>query len=117
MSYEFERIIIESMRDEGRVKIQIPQREGLLLYFHSQMLYTGRADVMYCNNFLIEATQLITNLIFLYEEGYFDCAFYSIRQASEMLNSMLYISIDDSTILKRWSVKDRFPMKQKSNLN
>ena len=114
------------MRDEGRVKIQIPQREGLLLYFHSQMLYTGRADVMYCNNFpssqrkinfLIEATQLITNLIFLYEEGYFDCAFYSIRQASEMLNSMLYISIDDSTILKRWSVKDRFPMKQKSNLN
>jgi hypothetical protein len=113
MSYEineFERMIIDSMRDEGRVKIQIPQREELLLYLHSQMLYTGRVDVMYCNDFLNEATQLLTNSIFLYEEGYFDCAFYSIRQASEVLNSMLYISFEDATILKSWSTKDRFPM-------
>lgn len=52
------------------------------------MLITGRVDIMYCNAFLTEATQLLINSIFLYEDGYFDCAFYSVRQASEQNLSM-----------------------------
>lgn len=101
------------MRNEAKIKIQIPEREQFLLFLHSQMLYTGRVDIMYCNSFLSEAIQLLINSIFLYEEGYFDCAFYSVRQASEVLNSMLYLSVEDKTTLKKWSAKEYFPMNNK----
>lgn len=33
---------------------------------------------------------------FLYEDGCFDCAFYFVRQASEVFDSMLYLSNKDS---------------------
>ena len=52
--------------------------------------------------FFAEATQLLINSIFLYEEGYFDCAFYSVRQASEVFNAMLYLS-EDKDEWKKWA--------------
>ena len=106
----YEKMIIENMKDECKNKCELPEREGLLSYLHGMMLITGRMDIMYCNAFLTEATQLLINSIFLYEDGYFDCAFYSVRQASEVFNAMLFLSNEDSSELEKWNAKERFPM-------
>ena len=45
----------------------------------------------------------------MYEDGYFDCAFYSLRQSVEIMNSMLLLS-DDEDRLKEWKAKAWFPM-------
>ena len=110
---DLEEMIIENMKDECKKKCKLPERKELLSYLHNMMLITGRLDIMYCNAFLTEATQLLINSIFLYEDGYFDCAFYSIRQASEVFNSMLYLSNEDSSELEKWNAKERFPMDSK----
>ena len=110
---DLEEMIIENMKDECKKKCKLPERKELLSYLHNMMLITGRLDIMYCNAFLTEATQLLINSIFLYEDGYFDCAFYSIRQASEVFNSMLYLSNEDSGELEKWNAKERFPMDSK----
>lgn len=84
------------MKDNCKKKCELPERKELLSYLHSMLLITGRLDIMYCNAFLTEANQLLMNAIFLYEDGCFDCAFYSVRQASEVFDSMLYLSNKDS---------------------
>ncbi len=108
-----EEMIIENMKDECKKKCELPERKELLSYLHNMMLITGRLDIMYCNAFLTEATQLLINSIFLYEDGYFDCAFYSVRQASEVFDSMLYLSNKDNSELEKWKAKERFPMDSK----
>ncbi|MEA5015093.1 MAG: hypothetical protein VB099_11080 [Candidatus Limiplasma sp.] len=110
---DFNKIITESMRNENKLTTKIPERNELLLFLHGLMLLTGRVDIMYCNAFLDEAVQLLSNSIFLYEEGLFDCAFYSVRQAGEVVNSMLYLSENDRGTLEKWSAKDRFPTDSK----
>lgn len=107
---EFKQQMLENMRNENLIKCEVPEREELLEYLRTMMLVTGRADIMYCNSFLNEAVQLLINSIFLYEQGYFDCAFYSVRQASEVFDAMLYLSNLDETELKKWNVKEKFPM-------
>ncbi|WP_315121290.1 hypothetical protein [uncultured Clostridium sp.] len=74
---------------------------------------TGQIDIMFCNSFISEAIQLLINSIFLYEDGNFDCAFYSIRQASEVANNMLYLSNTGKLELGRWNNKGYFPMNAK----
>lgn len=110
---DFNKIIIDSMHKENKSTVRIPERDELLLYLHGLVLLTGRADIIYCNAFLDEAVQLLTNSVFLYEEGLFDCAFYSVRQAGEVVNSMLYLSKNDQETLKKWSAKEHFPMNNK----
>ncbi len=106
---KLEQMIIDSMRGDSKSKVQVPEREQLLLYLHGLMLFTGRTDIMFCNDFLNEAIQLLINSIFLYEDGYYDCAFYSIRQTSEVLDSMLYLSNKEQKTMKSWSAKEKFP--------
>lgn len=103
-------IIIENIKNEYKRECELPERRELLLYLHNMMLLTGRLDIMHCNAFLTEATRLLINSIFLYEDGYFDCAFYSVRQASEVFDSMLYLSNKDNGELQKWIAKERFPM-------
>ncbi len=107
---DLEEIIIENIKNECKKKCELPERRELLLYLHNMMLITGRLDIMYCNAFLMEATRLLINSIFLYEDGYFDCAFYSVRQASEVFDSMLYLSNKDNSELQKWITIERFPM-------
>lgn len=110
---DLEEIIIKNMKDKGKKKCELSERKELLSYLHGMMLITGRVDIMYCNAFLTEATQLLINSIFLYEDGYFDSAFYSVRQASEVFNSMLFLSNKNSEELEKWNAKERFPMDSK----
>lgn len=108
----FEEEIINSMKQELKNSVELPKYEKILLFLHSLFLVTGRVDIMFCNSFLNEATQLLKNSIFLYTDGLFDCAFYSVRQASEVINSMLYLAQNPSK-RKEWASKERFPMDSK----
>ncbi|MCH4013362.1 MAG: hypothetical protein LKE64_03370 [Solobacterium sp.] len=43
------------------------------------------------NEYIFESVQLIYNAIILYQEGYFDCAYYSLRESIEVSTTMIYI--------------------------
>lgn len=71
----------------------LPQHDELLdTLHHLDVMTIGRNDRIFCNSFIKEAIRLLINAVFLYEDGYFDCAFYSVRQAAETCNNMLYIA-------------------------
>lgn len=86
------------------------ESQKLLEYLDDLVLLTGRLEVFFVNDFLREAIQLLKNSISLYRNGYFDCSFYSIRQANELFNIMLYLANNDRNELKKWIGKERFPM-------
>jgi hypothetical protein len=76
--------------------------------------WTGRLDALYSNTFFREAVQLVINAITLFEKGYFDCAFYSLRQSLELSTTIVYFVDDSETNSKekilKWQNQDRFPM-------
>lgn len=53
------------------------------------------------NTFFEEACQLLANSINLYQQGYFDAAFYSLRQAIELSIGTLYLNAHPDD-LERW---------------
>ena len=101
---DFDKQIIEAMEQEYRNPKSFPECEKLLLFLHSLFIITGQLDEMFCNAFVEEAIQLLKNAIFLYRDGLFDCAFYSVREASEVINSMLYLT-QDVSMKKEWESK------------
>lgn len=78
---------------------------------------TARVDVLFANRFILEACQLLYNSIQQFELGYFDSAYYSIRQAIEISTTMVYLSdIDDelkARKLSAWTSSSWFPMQKK----
>lgn len=62
---------------------------------------TGRLDALSSNQFFSEAGQMLINAIMLFEQGYFDCAFYSMRQSLELSITTLFITANDEGI-KSW---------------
>lgn len=78
---------------------------------------TGRADAFIANHFIYEAKYLIINAIRLYELGYFDCAYYSLREAIEMSTTMVYLvdipENEKKEKLNAWKNLERFPMRNK----
>lgn len=72
--------------------IEIKNKEKYY-YDLDNILYanSGRIDALDSNLFFIEAGKLISNAIFLFEKGYFDCAFYSLRQSLELSVTTLYL--------------------------
>jgi hypothetical protein len=111
MSFDF----TEHKETENIVPIRL---EGKKQYYLDLMniehSWTGRIDAMFSNEFFREAVQLIINAITLFEKGYFDCGFYSLRQALEISTTIVYF-VDDSETnrkqeVKKWRNQDRFPM-------
>ncbi len=76
---------------------------------------TGRVDAQVANTFIYEAKYLTINSIKLFELGYFDCAYYSLREAVEMSTTMIYlvdIPISErNNKLNEWKNVKRFPMR------
>lgn len=75
--------------------------------------WTSRVDVMFSNIFFNEAIQLIINSMQLFERGYFDAAFYSLRQSLEISTIIVYF-VDDSELnrkesLRKWKNQEKFP--------
>ncbi|MGL4955501.1 MAG: hypothetical protein ACRC4Y_08515 [Cetobacterium sp.] len=53
--------------------------------------WTGRVDALFTNTFIQESVHLLVNSISLFESGYFDCAYYSLRQSLEVSTTMNYL--------------------------
>jgi len=63
---------------------------------------TGRVDAMSSNIFFRESGQLLHNAIFLFEKGFFDCAFYSLRQSVEISITTLFLTSNKGKA-KEWN--------------
>ena len=110
----FQEKIRFDMKLSKQMQAELPQHNELLDTLHNlEAMTIGRSDRIFCNSFISEAIRLLTNAIFLYEDGYFDCAFYSVRQAAETCNNMLYIANKGTSALKQWDEKNYFPMNRK----
>jgi len=108
---EFEAILLE--QDHQLLnKAPLAEHDSLLKAIRSLMPTTGILQNMFCNGFMMESVELIKHALFLYEDGYFDCAFYSLRSSVEVMNSMLLLS-DDEAQLEKWKAKAWFPMDKK----
>ncbi len=105
---EFEKMLLEQDHQLLK-KVVLPEHESLLQAIRALFPETGIMQNLFCNGFMMESVELIKHALFLYEDGYFDCAFYSLRQSVELMNSMLLLS-DDEDQLKKWSAKARFPV-------
>lgn len=53
---------------------------------------TGLIEDVGVNRFFDEASQMIANSVFLFQEGFFDAAFYSLRQSIEISIGTLYLT-------------------------
>ena len=109
----FEKKIIESIENEFENNILLPDYESIMLYLYYIVVYTGQCNIMFCNSFIQEAIQLLKNSLILYKKGFFDCAFYSIRQSSEVMDSMLYLAKSPSEKVYDWKSKSYFPVDSK----
>lgn len=105
---EFEAILLEQDHQLLK-KAPLTEHDSLLLAIRSLMPTTGVLQNMFCNGFMMESVELLKHALYLYENGYFDCAFYSLRSSVEVMNSMLLLS-DNEEQLEKWKTKARFPM-------
>lgn len=74
---------------------------------------TGIVSTPPFNLFLLESCQLLANSLDLIHQGYFDAAFYSVRQAGEViLIGTLFSNMEESERVaeyEKWASLDRFP--------
>ena len=76
--------------------------------------WTGRIDAELVNTFIHESVCLVINAIVLFEKGYVDCAYYSLRQSLEISTTMVYLTELDpdkkNEELDNWKSQSNFPM-------
>ena len=102
-------------KHENIRKYEIPNVEK---YFEDIMnienSFSGRMDVPLANHFILESVQLIVNSISLFELGYFDNAYYSLRESIEISTTLVYLSdMPDEERRKKmedWNNTKNFPM-------
>lgn len=79
--------------------------------------WSDRIDTNVGNTFIMEAEQLLINAIELFEMGYFDCAYYSLRSAIDISTTMVFLSDlpDDETkkYFNNWKQVKDFPIRSK----
>ena len=74
----------------------------------NMLLITSNINLLFCNMFMKETVRLIKSGLELFEIGYYDAGFYSLRQAIENMNNMLYVTVDKDK-KKDWTEKKNFP--------
>lgn len=95
--------------------IELPNK----VKFYSDLIniehsWSGRMDTNICNTFIMEAEQQLVNAIEMFELGYFDCAYYSLRSAVDISTTMVFLSDmpdeDREKYLSAWKATEEFPM-------
>lgn len=107
--------MFNSRSNEFIRKCKINKKEEYALAIYTiEDTYTGRTDVQFANSFIYESTKLIINSIKLFEQGYFDNAYYSLREAIEVSTTMIFFSDlpneERQNKRKEWSNLEKFPM-------
>lgn len=105
-----------SWRKNQNIKpIELPNKEKFYFdLFNIEHSWSGRIDTNICNTFIMEAEQQLVNAIELFEVGYFDCAYYSLRSAVDISTTMVFLSDmpneDREKYLSAWKATEDFPM-------
>lgn len=105
----------ELRKKENIKRYEIPNVEkyfeDLINIEHS---FSGRMDIPVANTFIMESVQLIVNSITLFELGYFDNAYYSLREAVEISTTIVYLSDlpdkERKEKMEEWKNTKDFPM-------
>lgn len=106
---------VEWRKHQNIKPIKLPNKEqyytDLMYIEHS---WSGRIDANLCNTFIMEAEQQLVNAIELFEMGYFDCAYYSLRSAVEVSTTMVFLAdlpeTEREKQLEAWKATLDFPM-------
>ena len=106
---------VEWRRRENIRPLVFPNKEryydDLLNIEHS---WTGRIGIDVTNAFIMEAEQQLINAIELFEQGYFDCAYYSLRSAVDISTTIVFLADmpdeDREKYLAAWNSTGDFPM-------
>lgn len=106
---------LEWRRRENICPLTLPNKEryyrDLLNIEHS---WTGRIGIDVTNAFIMEAEQQLINAIELFEQGYFDCAYYSLRSAVDISTTIVFLADmpdeDREKYLAAWNSTGDFPM-------
>ncbi len=76
--------------------------------------WSGRMGGNICNTFVMEAEQQLINAMELFELGYFDCAYYSLRSAIDLSTTMVFLEDmpdkERREFLNAWQETKDFPM-------
>lgn len=96
----------------------VNKRKYYLDIMNIEHSFTGRADMWgILNAFVLESAQLLINAIMLFEKGFSDCAYYSLREAIEISTTIIYLSdIPDNFREQRlsdWKQTRDFPMRSR----
>lgn len=84
----------EHRKTQNLRPIELKNKEKFYLdLMNIEHSWTGRMDTSAGNTFIMEAVQLIVNSMELFELGYFDCAYYSLRTAVEISTTMVFYQI------------------------
>ncbi len=102
-------------KSENLRPLTIPNKEKY--YFdivNIEHSFSGRIDGGLSNTFIMEAERLLINAIELFEMGYFDCAYYSLRSAIDVSSTMVYLvdmpDKEREEKLEAWKETKDFPM-------
>ncbi|MDP3058381.1 MAG: teicoplanin resistance protein VanZ [bacterium] len=107
---------IERRKRENIHPLTLPSRDK---FYHDltniEHSWSGRMDIgNIVNTFIIEAEQQLINAIELFEQGYFDCAYYSLRSAVDLSTTMVYLADmpdeEKEILLNAWKETKDFPM-------
>lgn len=106
---------ITRRKNENIKTIALPNKEKYYLdLLNIEHSWSGRVDTNICNTFIMEAEQQLVNAIELFELGYFDCAYYSLRSAVDISTTMVFLSDmpdeDREKYLAAWKATEDFPM-------
>ena len=105
----------EWRKNENIKRYEIPNVEDYFLdLMNIEHSFSGRMDIPLANTFIMEAVQLVVNSISLFELGYFDSAYYSLREAIEISTTIVYLSDmpyeERKEKMEDWKNTKDFPM-------
>jgi len=104
---------VEWRSSENIKPLPLPNKEQYYLdLMNIEHSWSGRMDTNIGNTFIMEAEQLLVNAIELFEKGYFDCAYYSLRSAVELSTTMVFLTDlpEPDDYFNAWKASEEFPM-------
>lgn len=107
---------VEWRKKEYLRPINLPNKDKFYMdLINIEHSWSGRMDVWSLGNtFIMEAEQQLINAIELFEAGYFDCAYYSLRSSVDVSTTIVFLSDmpkeERTKFTDAWKGTKDFPM-------
>ena len=105
---------VEWRKKQNIRSVVLPEKEKLFLdLMNIEHSWSGRLDTNIGNTFIMEADQLLVNAMELFEMGYFDCAYFSLRSAIDISTTMVFLcDVEErEKYLFKWKKLETFPQR------